>query len=197
MAKRNSNFVTNPPSKKRNTNQSTPYFEILPKSYSYSNKPYICNKCLEEFLGNQAEIGRCVMKLNYFIICCPQCHKNIDAIPFPTLQEIVKFDPSQNRRREAEMQIKKNKTRQKEFLKDASQLVDIESNNITIKWHMDSFDDPYVFIKYKNVTLWKEPAYLGNQFDYMIVRSILEDKYGDRLKKIIFSEAAKECLYCA
>lgn len=188
------------PSKKQDTKNiiycgTEPEFEGPPKYYTHKENQYTCEDCGNQFLGKNAAIGVCSMRHNYWTIECPKCEKYADAIPFATWEQIMKYDPDEKEREKAVKRVERDRKRDVESLKKADQLVDIDNDNIVITLHMETMDDEYMLIKYKDVILWKQPAYPGNLDNYFKVRNVLEDKYGDKISKIVFNAAVDQCLH--
>lgn len=172
-----------------------PEYKPVPKYYTYKDNSYVCKKCSSIFLGEDAQIGECSKKCNYWTLECPDCNDYIDSIPFATWEQIMEFDPDEEVRQKVKKYIERDNKRKNESLKMQEQLVDIDSDEIILTFYMETVDDEYMLIKCQDVILWKQPAYPGNLDDYFKIRNILEDKYGDRIKRIDFTGATKTCFY--
>ena len=163
-----------------------------PLYYTYRTDIIECKECRWRGPGVDAKRGDMI---DYsFFLDCPKCDNEfILCIPFPTFDE-VKLYGSDKEKKEAIENEKIWDKYDKEKLKNADQINNIDAKEIVLYWDITK-NDKYQLIIHENKTIWDEPATYESFERFVEIGKILKEKFGSRLKDLIPTKRSEIYLY--
>jgi hypothetical protein len=129
---------------------------------------------------------------------CPQCDKMLIIVFFPTLAEIRNAATRGNEEAQKMLPLVQKREDldaafEREKLKSADQLPDLTHYDLEFIWDQEIEEE--TTIRYRDLLLWKEPAFWENWPRFNQVKEILKTKYGTRFKSLTPTERSKLYLY--
>lgn len=122
-------------------------------------------------------------------VTCPTCDKMLLIVNYPTTEEVKQALNSGNVKAAGDyMSVLATEAYNKYFeekkLKSVEQLPEIQGDELDFIWDFENLPIDGMFnsetvIRYKEVVLWREPAFWEGWFRFNQIKEILSQKYGN------------------
>lgn len=149
--------------------------------YQYRKQNHSCVKCGWVGSGENLEIGEVFDTL--YEVECPHCHTYLGCVPNPTIEEARKHwsELPDHEKHQLEMLEAMCNEFDRQCLKSADQLPDIQSPDFTLVWDTT---DGKVSIRNGSQVVFVEPMIYEGYERYEEVVTILKEKYGEALRGV-------------
>ena len=168
----------------------------MPSYYSgWESVEWSCSKC--GWTGRGKELAYIDFFEYLTEMGCPKCGERITIITEPTVEESRRnWDKvSELDKCVVEISERQHAAFEKRKLYSPQQLPDIVHPELTIDWDIESREGGDTILRFRDLVLWREPAFYEGYERFIQVADILLLKYGPRLQDLVPTPQSELFLY--